>query len=727
MWFLPAFSRLRRVWAAMAVLGWATAAASAAPQLIGAFGPSLGNFDPAGTRRLAEKTGLWDSLQGQGTNAGVFQWGPFTLQPSFALYLTGSIGTPGVSLYWQDAGTGQRLQLAPRSPPGSRWTYYHWSTPEGWIGRTVYLGAEDHSTTAWIGLSEPQPTEARLFRWVPLASLQLGLFAAILLPGWAWAAWRIRSRRWAAEQFLIQVLVASATAAYGLFWIYFLRRDWGVVAGWGVLLASLGVLFANRSAELRRVSTELATPLAVAFAAGLMYLAALLLYGGVEAPAGVSLDRFIYNLPPDPFLPYWLSERIFQGLPLRPFFADWLSSDRPPLQAAFHLLISPFAGDETGYEAMAIALQTWVFLGLWVMLRLAQIPRRATAWTLSFAIFSGFFLLNSTFVWPKLLPAAFLVIAAALLWYRPGQSAATIGACAGLALMAHGGSAFAVAGLGLFFLFSARAGGWKFCAVAAVVAAAYLLPWSLYQTYSDPPGNRLLKWHLAGAIAPDPRPFLTTLADAYRSLTFSQWAHAKALNFRALFTDEGTRLIQNLREAAALARQNRISAAGRQAAYAFRLGGMLHVFQSPAFLDFGVLGLARYWGRRRPIGPAAILARNCVILSALCLAVWCLLMFLPGTTLNHQGTYLTNACLFVALALGVQELPRWASWTLAIANLGFFLAIWVYNANRGDYTVALLPSADPGLACLFGIAFFGSIACLIRLGSLNARDEPRGA
>jgi hypothetical protein len=697
--------------------GLGAAPAADGPKLIGAFGPSTGEFDPAGARRLKGKTPLWDSLQGNNTNAGVFQWGPFILQPGFALEVAGSIGDPGVSLYWQDAASGQRLLLAPRNPPGPRWTLYHWSPPAAWVGRTVYLGAEDHSLTAWMGLGTPQEASAWPGRWLPLAGLQISLFALLLLPGWAWAAWCLRSRDFSAEQFLILALVTSATAAYALFWITFLQRTVGLAAAWAVLLASLAAVCRSRGAALRRIAGELAGPLALTLAAGLMYLAVLLLYGGQESPAIVSLDRYIHNLPPDPLLPYWLSQRLFTGAPLRPFFADWLSSDRPPLQAAFHLLVSPLAASESGYQVMATILQTWVLLGLWVLLRLAQIPRRAIAWTLSFVIFSGFFLLNGTFVWPKLLPAAFLLIAAALLWYRPGRAPVLVGACAGLAMAAHGGSAFALLGLGLWFLGSRRAGGGRFCLLAAGVAAAYLLPWSLYQKYYDPPGNRLLKWHLAGAMAPDARTLGRTLADAYGGLPFSHWLAAKESNVGALFTDEGSRLGYNLRTAADLARHGRPSAAFRQAAYSFRLGGMLHMFQSPGVLDCGALGLLWAWARRRAGDPALDLARRCLLLTGICLGVWCLLMFSPGATLNHQGTYFTNGCLFVALAMGVLTFPRWLVWLLAAANLAFFLLVWVFFADRGDFTTALLSSADPALACLFVLALAATLGCLIRLGA----------
>ena len=40
--------------------------------------------------------------------------------------------------------------------------------------------------------------------------------------------------------------------------------------------------------------------------------------------------------------------------------------------------------------------------------------------------------------------------------------------------------------------------------------------WSAYQKYDDPPGNRLIKWHLAGVTEIDDRGSLETIVDSYR-------------------------------------------------------------------------------------------------------------------------------------------------------------------------------------------------------------------
>src|SRR4051794_24048681 len=83
-------------------------------------------------------------------------------------------------------------------------------------------------------------------------------------------------------------------------------------------------------------------------------------------------------------------------------------------------------------------------------------------------------------------------------------------------MLAHGGSVFFI--LPLLGLAERRGLpdlGWIGAGVAAGVVL--LAPWSAYQHYADPPGNRLVKWQLGGSLAIDDRGALHTIADGYRS------------------------------------------------------------------------------------------------------------------------------------------------------------------------------------------------------------------
>jgi len=66
-----------------------------------------------------------------------------------------------------------------------------------------------------------------------------------------------------------------------------------------------------------------------------------------------------------------------------------------------------------------------------------------------------------------------------------------------------------------------------------VTMLALYLPWMLFQTLIDPPGNRLLKWHLAGVQEVDGRNFLTALRDSYGALSWHDYLQGKLLNIKA--------------------------------------------------------------------------------------------------------------------------------------------------------------------------------------------------
>jgi hypothetical protein len=87
-------------------------------------------------------------------------------------------------------------------------------------------------------------------------------------------------------------------------------------------------------------------------------------------------------------------------------------------------------------------------------------------------------------------------------------------------MLSHGGSAFAFIGLiSTFLLLKGRIKVRNLAALAAASALLYL-PWVLYQKYYDPPGDRLLKYHLAGAKDLNNRTFAETLITSYQNIGF---------------------------------------------------------------------------------------------------------------------------------------------------------------------------------------------------------------
>lgn len=701
------------------------AKAELAARLEGQFAPSDGAFDRKRYENLKRNLRLWDSWHHSDANMGKLRLGPFKLQTSFTCYVANAAGWKGTILAWEDCATGERCVLEPRSSPDNRWVLYHWQTPEKWRGRSVYFVAEDNSPApgCWIGVSEPlegtlvlEPVST-IGLWYPI------VFIIILLPGVAWASWRYANiRSLEPENWLSRVMVASAITAYILFFIYFAHPVAGKFCTWLILIGSIVIVAKYRKFKLVDIPRHpLMAPVSICFFAGLLYTAILLAYGGANAPHLVSMNRYLYTMPPDTILPYWMSERLHEGTPLKPFLSEWLSSDRPPLQAAFHLITSPFAPRRISYQLMSTALQCWVFLAIWILLRRASVRPKTIAWILFACVFSGFFLFNGTFVWPKLLPAAFLLIAASGLLFSPREPASLSGSCAALAMLGHGGSAFGLAGIIVASLIWPPERRYSYWVKTAAVGIILMLPWTLYQKLYDPPGNRLLKWHLAGAVPVDSRPLGQTILDAYKSKPLGEVFQAKCKNAQMLFYDFDA-LHKDWQSFCQQWNQGHSQDAFVFGSYRLREACFFHFMQSPELLIIGLAGIGLIYYRRKTYEAECRVIKVLGVTLLAALAAWCLLMFEPGSTSNHQGSYFNNACLFILLGLGLTALPSVIRWFFSAILIIWFAIIWAYAAPRAMNTAALLPSADPLVTTLGVLA---TISIIYTLGRLSrAKTNP---
>ncbi|MFT3867600.1 MAG: hypothetical protein QM715_03775 [Nibricoccus sp.] len=693
-------------------------------QLEGRFAASDGSFDRGRFKDVRKEVELWDSWQHSDANMGKLRYGPFILEKRFSIYAAGAISNKTVLVAWEDAKTGERISLEPRFGPDNRWVLFHWSPPSNWVGRSVYMIAEDNSADPgqWIGVSAPLDQGLHYEPFVTIGFWYPIVFIVVLLPGFAWTVWRHPKNQLKPESCLTRVLVASSVTGYAVFFVYFASPLVGKISSWAVLLASLGLIIKYwRLKPTDAIKHPVTVPLAICFFTGLLYSTILLAYGGTNSPQLVSMNRYLYTMPPDTILPYWLSERLYAGTTLKPFFSDWLSSDRPPLQAALHLLTAPFVPLRIGYQLMSTALQCWSLLGIWILLRKASIQPRTIAWILFGCVFSGFFLFNSTFVWPKLLPAAFLLISASGLLLKPREPALLTGGCAALAMLGHGGSAFGLAGIIVASLLWPPERRFIYWAKTAAIGIILLLPWTLYQKFYDPPGNRLLKWHLGGVVPVDARPLGQTILDSYRSQPASELLTAKWRNTKMMFYYLDA-LTENWRAATNLWNQGRRMDAFVRFSYQLREGCFFHLVQSPELFIAGLFGLIAFLFRRTRVMPEFHLAYILTAVFAFGTIAWCLLMFVPGSTTNHQGSYFNNACLFLLSGIGVSALPKLLRWPLACVYVLWFFVVWAYAPPTAMNTTALLTSADPLVLVLGSFA----TACIVCSLFLLAADRNKG-
>jgi hypothetical protein len=409
--------------------------------------------------------------------------------------------------------------------------------------------------------------------------------------------------------------------------------------------------------------------------------------GGIDAPVLTSRGRFSQLLPEDNILPFIVAMELRSGHIASPLVGEWLASDRPPLQSGLYLLLT-LRHHLVAYQVVASFLQATYLFGAWGLAVAAALPIAARRLTLLACCLLPVAIINTFFTWPKLLAAGYVLLAFALL-FRPrppdAPRAATgvlIGGLAALAVLSHGSSAFALIG---FAITVAMFWAWpplKAMLAAAATLVALYVPWMLYQRFIDPPGDRLLKWHLAGVIDADQRGFFTTLRDSYAALSWHDYAAGKVENIRALIgTWPG-----NLAEIARLIMGDANVAPAVRIADFFQFLPSLHVFSLALIVALVLLPFMRAGER-----PQRDFALRIIVALAAIFIDFVVLIFIPGQAINHVGTYASQvmATAFAmtvlsvrvpALALafiGLQTIAVSAAYVFTIPHDPGFWSLWI--------------------------------------------------
>jgi hypothetical protein len=326
----------------------------------------------------------------------------------------------------------------------------------------------------------------------------------------------------------------------------------------------------------------------------------------------------------------------------------------------------------------AIFLQLSWIGAVWALFQRFKIRRRYQVLLfLGFGV-TGFFYLNSVFVWPKLLAGAltlagmspFLgtVMTKKLLRYLP------IGAALiALGLTSHGGVVFTVIPFVCLLLYKLwrlqdrNPRDYRLIGAAILAAALVLLPWQIYSS-SISPSNRLVKYQFADVMsAADTRGTVETLVDAYQGLTFNQWVHNKLQNLRTLVDGTGNEGFIYICPI------DHVVASRDQCAKQRDLAFFSTIFSLESF-SFGLLFVIYYAIRRR----LDAFDKESLIIIGSCLLLWVLLMFAPGSTVVHQGSYATNILLFVVASRYILRASPKLLAFLVLVQVFVFYAAWVH-------------------------------------------------
>ena len=606
---------------------------------------------------------------------GEFLSGWFTARPVVGMLVSGFPKSPGNSLALELRNAQGEIRVFSFDPvnPGEDWQPWRVALPAGAV--SFRIRAVDGTTdfNGWLAVTDPfvpsgRPAfQTQLARTFQAFAIQAVLFLTLGLP----VGRCLAGKPWCPPP-LVPLLAGAAVASlgYAAFWIYFAHPLAGRIFTWGTLLVSCGFAISGRR-QSEPADRTLRHPLFLAALIALFYLALLLLYEPTRF-SYTAANRFEAGLPSDNEIPRAFADRLWRGQSPRELWGDWQSSDRPPLQAGWQLLTWPvlhalgFDLDVSANTAGVCFQLLWVF-AVWALVRHLGASARQALGIVAAIAFSGVLLEYSVFVWPKLAAAA-LVVAAYLLWRdersgRPQLRFAIGGWCAALGWLAHGGVAFSLLGLAplvLVWRSRVRSLHWL-CALAAFGAVA--APWTAYQKFYDPPGNRLLKWHLGGEMGIDRRGALEAIADGYRKAGLATTLRNKWSNVRFQFEGRWP----GLRDFDLSLKSTRL-----------REGETVYTVRSWGAWILALLAPLLWLVRARPAPPAetrrALLELCWWFLGGAC--VWLALLFMPNTATIHQGTLVTQLLGPALLAVGAFQLNRWYFAALATFQAAWFALAW---------------------------------------------------
>jgi hypothetical protein len=492
-------------------------------------------------------------------------------------------------------------------------------------------------------------------------------------------------------------LAASGVIAMVAFWAFYagplVGKSFSYFAVFGsVLLVGFSLFEGGLERALLR---RLATPLAL-WALGSVFLLALgFLHGGIDSPLSTAATRFSGQLPSDNDIPRFFSDWFFShghtGTP--PVYpGEWLASDRPPLQIGYVLFERTFGWDKTSlhYQVLGVVLQQLWIVGLWALLLAARVGRVTRALVMVTVLLSDVALVNDFFVWPKMLPTAMLLAAAALiltpLWpelKRSMYAASLIAALLALSQLGHGASVFGIVPLVAVAAFRGLP-GWRWIGVGLIAGFLLMAPWIAYQSYGDPPGNRLTKWMLGGAIEIDNRSSGEAIVDGYREAGLGEVVHNKGQNFVAIVG--GGPALSLFHYAAEAVGDGELERAVRELRSVF----FLYLLPSLGLLLIAPVAMAAAWRRVRGDPEEWSLSLTCWAVVLLGCLAWGLLMFggSAAKTVLHQGSYLLPVLALCAAVAGLRAaFPRFA---IYCAGLGALLMLALY-----------VPALDPPLGSAY--------------------------
>jgi len=553
---------------------------------------------------------------------------------------------------------------------------------------------------------------------IGITGVYFGLF---LLPGFL-ITFHIYSRKpiFNRSLFVLISLFFSYCIAYIVFWCYFLSRIAGIISSHIVLATSIIFLILALQQKKKEIADiimmpDFYIPLFLTALAAIFYTALLsTLSMNLNFPT-MSNFRFLHTgYPRDNWISFFFMNRLFHGEDLTtPFAGDWYLSDRPPMLAAATLLLAPIKLFKLSYyyQIFSTFLQSTWIMGVWFLCRRFRLQAQTRWFILGMMIFSGFFVHNSVFVWPKIMTIPLLSLAFILLIDKMNtQEGSTIhyssffriilgAASAAMAILSHGGAYFSLLAMGIILLIKPYRLKLRLILAGILVFSIFSTPWILFQKLYLPPGNRLIKMHLAGEGAHSYEPALKVIINAYASHTTKEIITYKVENLRTVFVsvpriissfvnekypDFEDFRIRKIRPPLRIQPPDTVlNNLRRNASFhtIFTLGVINILVLYAGILNLFFRTILAYFKKKMSPFPRNMLLP--LVYFFLSILVWTVLMF--RDTAVHNGSYMNIVMLFILFGTIVTAYTsKIVQYKIFFLNLLYFLVVYVFS--KGAYT-----------------------------------------
>ncbi|SRR5579875_135375 len=666
-------------------------------------------FEVRDSIRNSPETVYWRTWSPQtgATNADI-QTRPFVPSHYMAIPYGGFAGERGIGLNLVCLSSGNRLAVA-TARTNTQMTESLLELPRGWCEGKVVLEARARNASKYIEVGTPfkiswldfyKDTFVGLFGLlVVIFSFAVGL---LILPD------VIRGLRNLEPLPMAVGFVCFGLVGYAMFFVYF-YSEWA-----GRILSALLVLFEAgllsllaiyRREKFNRLYRQWKTPIMLW---AMVVLVAFCLVTATNNGAGPWSVNAIFNpvrWSSDNQLPMMISEYLFHGLDPRTLnLGPWKVSDRPPLayglMSTFRLLSWLIASHKDGYPLyyQYEQLAGIVINGLWIvavykLLSAIKLDKRGIYLVMLAVAMTSFAVFNSVYIWPKMLGAAFALLAFTQLFEpeknlaqprfeRFGQALLWAAALSGLALMSHGGTAFGVIAAILIAVWYRGLPSPRLALGAVVIGLAVLVPWSLWQHFEQPPGNALVKFAFTGdfGFGQEKKGLLEAVREAYSSLSLSAWVDMKLHALHVLVVGEGS--VCGVQEIAPISSFDGL----------LRSQDFFYLGPSLRFLALGfipLLFLRKFSLKNETATTVLRFARILVGTGLFSIGLYALAGF--HCYINHMQSYQAMLEIIAGLALALYVSERWYWSLVLVLSILYGLVVWVIDPITSATNLYVLP------------------------------------